>query len=232
VWQLLCLAAVIVSLVAAISANLNKSNDLSARMNAVEACNAELEGLHARVQFGESSVKDAVAAYRQIVVKIPFVPEELATGSRTALTGGDTAPRATGAPPRSPTFNLDRQWHNVAFLVIVAATLFLLTTMVALFIGLSRGAAASPQPQPSSSTTSNSVAATISVGTEPVWVAVTPDGRHAYVSNSGSDNVSVIDTIRNTEIGTISVGPVQWGWRWSRTVAMPMSPTRVLTMYP
>ncbi len=38
------------------------------------------------------------------------------------------------------------------------------------------------------------VTATIPTGKFPTGVAVTPDGRHAYVTNSNSDSVSVIDT--------------------------------------
>lgn len=51
VWRLLCLAAVIVSVVSAISANVNKSNNLAAHISAAEDCNAELEGLRAQVEF-------------------------------------------------------------------------------------------------------------------------------------------------------------------------------------
>jgi hypothetical protein len=51
VWRLLCLAAVIVSIVSAISANMNKSNDSAARISAAEDCNAELEGLYAQLEM-------------------------------------------------------------------------------------------------------------------------------------------------------------------------------------
>ncbi|MGH3940948.1 MAG: hypothetical protein ACRDTG_20380 [Pseudonocardiaceae bacterium] len=39
-----------------------------------------------------------------------------------------------------------------------------------------------------------SVTATITVGDRPSDVAVSPDGRHAYITNRDSDSVSVIDT--------------------------------------
>jgi YVTN family beta-propeller protein len=42
----------------------------------------------------------------------------------------------------------------------------------------------------------------IPVGTSPRGVAVTPDGKHAYVANVISNNVSVIDTSTNTAVGT------------------------------
>jgi YVTN family beta-propeller protein len=50
-----------------------------------------------------------------------------------------------------------------------------------------------------------SVTATIPVGSTPLWVAVTPDGRHAYVANATTSTVSVISTASNTVIATISV---------------------------
>jgi len=34
----------------------------------------------------------------------------------------------------------------------------------------------------------------IHVGVLPHQIAITPDGNHAYVTNAGSDSVSVIDT--------------------------------------
>jgi YVTN family beta-propeller protein len=43
------------------------------------------------------------------------------------------------------------------------------------------------------------------VGTTPFAVAVTPDGKHAYVTNVASNNVSVINTATNTVGSTIPV---------------------------
>ena len=40
------------------------------------------------------------------------------------------------------------------------------------------------------------------MGTSPRGVAVTPDGKHAYIANVISNNVSVIDTSTNTVVGT------------------------------
>src|SRR5208283_2426515 len=52
----------------------------------------------------------------------------------------------------------------------------------------------------------NTVIATITVGTEPDGVAVTPNGDYVYVTNSGSDSVSVISTASNSVTATIPVG--------------------------
>jgi YVTN family beta-propeller protein len=47
----------------------------------------------------------------------------------------------------------------------------------------------------------------IPVGNDPFAIAITPDGKHAYVTNSVSNNVSVIDTATNTvEAATLAVG--------------------------
>ncbi len=61
---------------------------------------------------------------------------------------------------------------------------------------------------------SNTVVATVQLGAntvDPIKVAVTPDGTLAYVTNLGSNNVSVIDTASNSVIATVSVGTAPYG---------------------
>lgn len=82
VWRPLCIAALIVSLVAVISSNLSKSQDLAARVTAAEVCSAELESVVTSLQFGHLSVEEAIEQYHQCVSKIPFV-EELPDRSRS-----------------------------------------------------------------------------------------------------------------------------------------------------
>lgn len=48
--------------------------------------------------------------------------------------------------------------------------------------------------------------ATIPVGRDPNWVTLTPDGKRAFISNRGSDDVSVIDLATRKEIGRVKVG--------------------------
>jgi YVTN family beta-propeller protein len=55
------------------------------------------------------------------------------------------------------------------------------------------------------------VTATITVGTSPFGVAVSPDGTKAYVTNLSSNNVSVINTADNTVDATITVGTTPEG---------------------
>ena len=75
VWRPLCLAAFAVALVAAVSANLSRSHDLSARVAAAEVCGAELAALLTVLEFGSQPLDDAVDLYQQAVLKISFVPE-------------------------------------------------------------------------------------------------------------------------------------------------------------
>jgi YVTN family beta-propeller protein len=49
------------------------------------------------------------------------------------------------------------------------------------------------------------VTATIPVGSEPLGVAVSPDGSKVYVANKGSDIVSVIDRATLTVTATIAL---------------------------
>lgn len=51
----------------------------------------------------------------------------------------------------------------------------------------------------------NAVLTTIPVGDSPARVAVAPDGARAYVTNTGPDSVSVIDTTTNAVVATVSV---------------------------
>jgi hypothetical protein len=80
VWRVLCLAALLVSVSAAVLTNIAKSQDSEARLSTVEAVNAELEGLAGLLHYGHLSLEDAVRLYQQYTAKIPFV-DELATAA-------------------------------------------------------------------------------------------------------------------------------------------------------
>ena len=75
VWRTLCLAALLVSVGAAVLTNMGKSHDDVARLSAAEAANAELESLGALLQYGHLPVQEAVKLYQQYSVKIPFVDD-------------------------------------------------------------------------------------------------------------------------------------------------------------
>lgn len=52
----------------------------------------------------------------------------------------------------------------------------------------------------------NLVEKTIPVGTRPLGVAVSPDGKEVYIANQETNNISVIDATSNTVVANIAVG--------------------------
>ena len=75
VWQVLCFAALVVSMTAAVSAHLEKTSDLRARVGAAEAAGVMLAGLQARLEYGGLAVQEDAQEYRDVLAGIPFVPE-------------------------------------------------------------------------------------------------------------------------------------------------------------
>ncbi len=75
VWQILCFLALLVSVCATVLTAIDKANDSAARLSAVEAADAELEGLAMLLEFGHLSVEDGVKLHQQYVTKIPFVDD-------------------------------------------------------------------------------------------------------------------------------------------------------------
>jgi YVTN family beta-propeller protein len=68
-------------------------------------------------------------------------------------------------------------------------------------------------------TASDTVVGSIGVGRLPYGVAITPAGRRAYVTNFGSNTVSVVDTASGTVVGPpIAVG--------SRPVGVAVTPVQ------
>lgn len=75
VWQALCMAAMLLSLVAAVSTNLANSHSVAAKVGAAEACNAQLEGLQAALSFGRLPLGDAIQLYQQYTSQVAFVDD-------------------------------------------------------------------------------------------------------------------------------------------------------------
>ncbi|WP_113717200.1 hypothetical protein [Arthrobacter dokdonensis] len=75
VWRILCLAAVLLSLAAALATNLANSHAVADHVSAAEACNAELDGLETALAFGNLPTENAVDLYRQYVAKVPFIED-------------------------------------------------------------------------------------------------------------------------------------------------------------
>ncbi|WP_138444231.1 hypothetical protein [Sinomonas susongensis] len=75
VWRVLCLAAVLLSITAAIATNLANSSNVAAQVSAAEACLGELEGLQLSLSLGNVPLDDIVQAYRQAIAKVPFLDD-------------------------------------------------------------------------------------------------------------------------------------------------------------
>lgn len=132
VWRTLCLAAAMVAVVAAISANLNKSNDLPARIKLVEECGAELEVLRNRLALGNLSVGETLNRYEEIRARIPFV----------------IVPSAGAGDPSA---RRPRDWLAGSLVaVLVGALIVMFFTLGGLLLGLLR--ADSPQAPASTPT--------------------------------------------------------------------------------
>ncbi len=57
-----------------------------------------------------------------------------------------------------------------------------------------------------STATNMVIGSPIGVGSQPVAVAITPDGKYVYVTNNGSNTISVIDAATKTVVGSINLG--------------------------
>jgi hypothetical protein len=76
VWRVLCLAALVVSVGAAVMTNLNKLNEAALnRLTTAEAAKAELEGLVTLLEFGHLPLEDAAKLFHDYTVKIPFIDD-------------------------------------------------------------------------------------------------------------------------------------------------------------
>ncbi|KRE52444.1 hypothetical protein ASG92_25290 [Arthrobacter sp. Soil736] len=75
VWRFLCLAAVILSVAAALATNFANSHALADKVTAAETANAQLDGLQDTLNFGHIPIDDALKLYQQYVAQVPFVDE-------------------------------------------------------------------------------------------------------------------------------------------------------------
>ncbi|RAM38245.1 hypothetical protein [Arthrobacter globiformis] len=75
VWRFLCLAAVILSVAAALATNFANSRALGEKVSAAESANAQLDGLQLSLTFGNLAVADALKLYQQAVAPVAFVDE-------------------------------------------------------------------------------------------------------------------------------------------------------------
>ncbi|MDT7642065.1 MAG: hypothetical protein QOC83_6353 [Pseudonocardiales bacterium] len=144
----------------------------------------------------------------------PAIPRTPATAQPARLSSAEAVAVGTTARPR-------RVRATILVSVAAVAAVVLATTAV-----LTRGTEDAPAGTAPASTPALSspglsapppvntppaipalaVAGAVPVGLQPGRVAITPDGRHAYVTNNGSNDVSVIDTVSNAVTATVVVG--------------------------
>lgn len=96
-WRILCGAASLFSLIAAVATNLYKSHDIASRLSKSQACDAKLDGLQTLVELGQMPTEEAARKYEVCLPEIAFIPsEDKPIGRRPSLeavSGGITDPR-------------------------------------------------------------------------------------------------------------------------------------------
>ena len=73
VWQVLCLAATVLSVYTVITNGLIKSQDVASKIAGARSCQSKLEGLEWMLQGGQMSVEQATPLYSQYLTEISFV---------------------------------------------------------------------------------------------------------------------------------------------------------------
>lgn len=73
VWQALCLAATVMSVLAVVANGKLKSHDLATRIASAKACDSKLEGLQFMVELRQIDVKQAAPLYTQYLTEIPHI---------------------------------------------------------------------------------------------------------------------------------------------------------------
>src|SRR6266852_1721688 len=98
--------------------------------------------------------------------------------------------------------------NNKRHSVLCSLGLYALCALSLCVLNLSaRPAEAAPFAYVANSGSGNNPSNTVTVGSRPADVAVTPDGKHVYVVNSGDNTASVIDAITNEVVDSpIPVG--------------------------
>jgi hypothetical protein len=72
VWRVLCIAALIVSITAAVSTNLLRSRDVVTQVSIAEVVATELDGLENALTFGDLPLDAALQFYQQYSTKVAF----------------------------------------------------------------------------------------------------------------------------------------------------------------
>jgi hypothetical protein len=73
IWQVLCLAATILSVLAVVANGKLKAHDLTVKIAGARGCNSKLEGLQFMLETGQVDVEHATPLYMQYLTEIPHV---------------------------------------------------------------------------------------------------------------------------------------------------------------
>jgi hypothetical protein len=73
VWQVLCAAASVLSVIAVVSNGLLKSYDLTTKIASARTCDAKLEGIETMLELEQTDLKQATRAYTQCLAEMPPV---------------------------------------------------------------------------------------------------------------------------------------------------------------
>ncbi|PRX43622.1 serine/threonine-protein kinase [Prauserella shujinwangii] len=158
---------------------------------------------YARAGELAAAARAALAPGTAATVELGDAPATTATLPGAAATAGEARTEPVGAAPR-------RRRGRVPLAVSGALVAVAVTAGVVLLNLPSSGGGTSPPPgtgEPGSSLDLVAEAGpVVPVGALPESVALTPDGRRAYVANAADDTVSVLDTRRNEVVATVPVG--------------------------
>lgn len=73
IWQILCFAASLCSVVAVITNSMLKSSDIKQKVDIARSCDAKLEGLEMMVELSQIENKQATQLYAKYLSEIPHV---------------------------------------------------------------------------------------------------------------------------------------------------------------
>lgn len=178
---------------------------------ALQAIRAASEPAAATTSTERSSAnKDALAEQRENYIYPPVGGARSQAASPPPLSEWKMSPPPTGheqteagmstsgsteLPPAQGTpFKLFWYRHRQSIVGIVGLSLVLLVIIIVFIVIESQSSPSLRQ------------AASVPVGQQPWGVAVAPDGGQLYITNEGSNSVSVIDTKTNTVTATVTVG--------------------------
>jgi YVTN family beta-propeller protein len=124
----------------------------------------------------------------------------------------------SGLPPGVLTGLGHRKWVLIATVALVLMLVLAGTFELVLSLGTNQPPSGSPEPAPLTEPTNGPEVAipalgdTIPVGKTPGFVAVSPNGRHAYIANRDTQAITVLDTAIDKVTATIPIpaGPPQF----------------------